>query len=404
MNNHTKPLLSILIPVYNTQEYLPKCIDSVLAQSYGNTEIILVDDGSTDESGKICDRYAEKDERVVVIHKENGGLGSARVAGIKASKGEFITFVDSDDWIEPDMYENMMDALQKRPEADIIVGGYVTEKKGKTVPVFEPGKSTAYTSADAMVEMFKSQHFNWSLCDKIYKKSIFDKTDLLDRWKPSYGEDTYANWTLFGNAEVVCYKPVYGYHYVTHDTSMMKNRSFSGKEAYFDIYSYILREAMDSRNYNLVKEVALVAVSTCGALIQEAKADKCEMPEQISHYEKKTKECKESLIEFFIDMLKRFSAGHSRLLMYGAGKIAQRIAPILDDHGIGYDVVTSTGEGYFGDKKIVPLKKVLSGSRDDIGIILAMNKNNCAEVMEQLSVLDSKQILAADLAILGTIE
>lgn len=98
-------LISIIVPVYNVESYLEQCIDSILAQSYKNLEIILVDDGSTDRSGDICDRYAEKDSRIHVVHKANGGLSSARNAGLKICHGDYLGFVDSDDYIDPDMYK-----------------------------------------------------------------------------------------------------------------------------------------------------------------------------------------------------------------------------------------------------------------------------------------------------------
>ena len=104
----SNPLISIIVPVYNVEEFLPKCIDSILAQTYENLEIILVEDGTKDNSGQICDAYAEKDSRIKVIHKENGGLSSARNAGMDVARGEYFGFVDSDDWIEPETYESLM--------------------------------------------------------------------------------------------------------------------------------------------------------------------------------------------------------------------------------------------------------------------------------------------------------
>ena len=119
--------VSIVVPVYNVQEYLKRCVDSILAQTYENMEIILVDDGSKDSSGQICDSYAEKDNRIRVIHKENGGSNSARLAGVRAAMCEYICFVDSDDWIEPVMIEKMMEAAE-REQADIVASGiYVDE-------------------------------------------------------------------------------------------------------------------------------------------------------------------------------------------------------------------------------------------------------------------------------------
>ena len=119
--------VSVVVPVYNVQEYLEKCVDSILAQTYENMEIILVDDGSKDASGRICDTYAGKDNRIRVIHKENGGSNSARLAGARAATSDYICFVDSDDWIEPAMIGEMMEAAE-REQADIVASGmYVDE-------------------------------------------------------------------------------------------------------------------------------------------------------------------------------------------------------------------------------------------------------------------------------------
>ena len=104
------PRISVIVPVYNVEQYLPRCVESILAQTYENLEILLVDDGTKDNSGAICDAYARQDARVKAIHKKNGGLSSARNAGIDAATGEYLSFVDSDDWIEPQMYERLYEA------------------------------------------------------------------------------------------------------------------------------------------------------------------------------------------------------------------------------------------------------------------------------------------------------
>ena len=121
------PRISVIVPVYNVEQYLPRCVESILAQTYENLEILLVDDGTKDNSGAICDAYARQDARVKAIHKKNGGLSSARNAGIDASTGEYLSFVDSDDWIEPDMYEKMMALMEKYRGED---AGAVPAKRG----------------------------------------------------------------------------------------------------------------------------------------------------------------------------------------------------------------------------------------------------------------------------------
>lgn len=112
-------LLSIIVPVYNVKSYLKKCVESIINQTYTNLQIILVDDGSTDGSQDICDEFAQRDSRIVVIHKENGGQSTARNVGMDRAKGVYIAFVDSDDWLEPNMYEALISQLEKH-EADIV--------------------------------------------------------------------------------------------------------------------------------------------------------------------------------------------------------------------------------------------------------------------------------------------
>lgn len=126
-----KDLISIIVPVYNVETYLGRCMESILKQTYKCLEIILVDDGSTDSSGKMCDEYAKTDSRVKVIHKTNGGLSDARNAGLEIATGEYIGYVDSDDWIEPQMYECMYNACVEN-KAELAVCRYFSEYKDRT--------------------------------------------------------------------------------------------------------------------------------------------------------------------------------------------------------------------------------------------------------------------------------
>lgn len=117
---NSQPKISVIVPVYNVEAYLPQCVDSILAQSYANLEIILVDDGSPDNSGAICDQYQAKDSRVRVIHKENGGVSSSRNAGLAAATGELIAFVDGDDFVSPDIYTRMYAQMEENPQVDVV--------------------------------------------------------------------------------------------------------------------------------------------------------------------------------------------------------------------------------------------------------------------------------------------
>lgn len=117
-------MLSIIVPIYKIEDYLPQCIESILAQNYSEFELILVDDGSPDDCPAICEDYSKKDSRIKVIHKSNGGLVSARKAGLRIAQGEYIGYVDGDDWIEPDFYERLMRKAEES-NADIVASGFI---------------------------------------------------------------------------------------------------------------------------------------------------------------------------------------------------------------------------------------------------------------------------------------
>lgn len=127
------PLITVIVPVYNVEKYVSKCVDSILEQTYTNIEVILVDDGSPDNCGKICDEYAAKDKRIKVIHKKNGGLVSARNAGYDAATGDWIMYVDGDDWIDGDTCERMMNAVSKYPDVDIVFWKCSVELGNKSI-------------------------------------------------------------------------------------------------------------------------------------------------------------------------------------------------------------------------------------------------------------------------------
>ena len=172
---HQNALISIIVAVYNIASYIERGVNSILAQTYRNLEIILVDDGSTDASGEICDRLAQTDDRIIVLHKENGGPADARNAGIAIAKGSFIGFVDGDDWIDADMYEKMFGALLEQ-EADITicryrrVGQNLTEDDSKDRAfVFEGQEALQYYVEER--EEYDIQNAAWN---KLYRRKVLE--------------------------------------------------------------------------------------------------------------------------------------------------------------------------------------------------------------------------------------
>lgn len=175
------PIVSIVVPVYNVEQYLEYCVASLKQQTLKNIEIILVDDGSPDNSGKICDELAKTDERITVIHKENGGLSSARNAGIKAARGKYIGFVDSDDWIEPDMYENLLNLIESH-DADIADCDMIETAERAYVTNEQTQEIEVLSQKDALNIFFRitKANINYCVCDKLFKKELFDKVQFTE--------------------------------------------------------------------------------------------------------------------------------------------------------------------------------------------------------------------------------
>ena len=166
MTEH-KDLISIIVPVYNMEQYLERCINSIWQQTYTNLEIILVDDGSTDKSPQMCDEYASKDSRIKVVHKQNGGLSDARNAGLAIANGTYIGFVDSDDWIEPDMYECMYEACMEH-EAQIAICRYAQVYKDHTVQGGNQ-KITAFDREELM-KIYIGGHDDYIIYNSVWSK------------------------------------------------------------------------------------------------------------------------------------------------------------------------------------------------------------------------------------------
>ena len=193
---HTEcPLVSIVIPVYNVSRYLPQCLESVTSQSYRNIEIILIDDGSTDDSGSICDQYAEKDARIHAIHSENRGVSATRNLGLENVSGAYVSFIDSDDWIEAHAIETLVKTASKTG-ADIVTARYYSEYVGKTI---------YHTYTKAWCETFRNEEILGAFADgwfgnmiwnKLYRAECFDNT----RFPEGYNyEDIATIWKLLKN-------------------------------------------------------------------------------------------------------------------------------------------------------------------------------------------------------------
>lgn len=188
-------LISVIIPVYKVEEYLENCIQSVIKQTISDLEVILVDDGSPDHCPEICDLWADKDSRIKVIHKENGGLSDARNAGLNLAQGEYISFIDSDDWIAPDMYEIMLEAL-KREHADICACGIMGCYPSRNVPM--PVCPAVGDAKSIFSMLYSDALYPVAAWNKLYKRKCWSELRFP---KGKICEDAFTTYKLIDQAK-----------------------------------------------------------------------------------------------------------------------------------------------------------------------------------------------------------
>ena len=244
----TIPKISIIVPVYNTEKYLESCINSILSQTFSNFELLLINDGSTDNSGTICDKYATKDSRVRVFHKENGGVTSARKLGVEEARSEWISFVDSDD----ELYFNSISLLYKHvtDDVDIIISHTYND----------------IISADDFIRRTLLYNINASLCGRLYRKSIvMHQMDNMSK-RLTIGEDMISNIKIGrkSHGKVLIIKEDI-YKYQTNPNSAMNTRIV--KLEYEEFFIKELRKALGERFNDFKNEFFLVCLGVLELLI-----------------------------------------------------------------------------------------------------------------------------------------
>ena len=223
-------MISVIVPVYNAEEYLEECVESILSQSYKYIELILIDDGSTDGSGELCDALAELDKRIVVIHRENGGVSEARNTGLDAAKGELIAFVDCDDYILPGMYETLTSKMNET-RVRIAACTVIDELEDGSVRRFDTGETMLISGRDALRNLVtgmgsRAGHREtiwFSVWNKLYDANLFKEGIRFDPETDS-AEDVPVNLAAFAQVEHIVYyeKPYYFWRYRGDSQSNMK--------------------------------------------------------------------------------------------------------------------------------------------------------------------------------------
>ena len=225
--------ISIIVPVYNVEKYLSCCIKSIVSQTYADFELILVDDGSTDNSGKMCDEWSKKDNRIIVIHKENGGVASARNTGLDIAKGKYITFVDSDDWIEQHFLEDAIKECKKY-KLDIFLSGYTRNNLNniqKNIHTFD-----ASLSENEYIELLCCSYIS-SVWGNLIRKTFIGYLRFDDM---CFGEDLTFMFDILKKSPKLYAVPKAYYNYRNTENSLTKTTSFNKLNDIVKTYKYLL--------------------------------------------------------------------------------------------------------------------------------------------------------------------
>lgn len=285
-----QPLISVIIPVYRVEEYLDRCVESVCSQTYQNLQIILVDDGSDDNCPKMCDDWTGKDSRIQVVHKPNGGLSDARNAGLKVAIGEYVYFLDSDDYIVENAIERMVTVMDER-KADAVVFGYTKiGEDGKEISASAFADGTYYfkTEQEKLVFMYKTllqYRVGWEAWNRLYRMDIIRRNQLkFEPNKEIFAEDRCFNlyYTLCSD-NLVCLPDKLHYYLIRSTSIMGKRKEFKVNET-IQLSKKVYQLADKLQYEHIKKHFNYIAISLIGILISLIK------PEEYAYYAAKVED------------------------------------------------------------------------------------------------------------------
>lgn len=244
-------LLSVIVPVYNVAPYLSQCLDSILQQTYSNLEIIIVDDGSTDGSSEICDKYEENDKRIIVIHKKNAGLGMARNSGIEVATGKYVSFVDSDDYLKKDLLEQLMQPIIEE-DCDTVLGGSTRVDNNGNIVSVSTFKKRTFLGNQAYSELFASMLGSTPRCHDSMRMSVWSaiySLDIIKKNKIAFpserkliSEDMIFDQLYYQKAKKVAISGTDGYYYRYNPGSLSQKYRANKFKMFRDLYVYLDNE------------------------------------------------------------------------------------------------------------------------------------------------------------------
>lgn len=268
-------LLTIIVPAYNVDAYITKCIKSIINQKYKNIEILIIDDGSTDNTGKICDQLSVEDERIKVIHRSNEGLVSARKLGIELAKSELIAFVDGDDWIEKEMYSTMINNYKRMQKPDFVSSGLIYEYADKIVSVLDDASERIYYQEDIQKIILPFLENNGknkkqilsSVCNKIFKKNLLNNVINKVDSELTLGEDGAIIFFYLAVAKKISVIHQAWYHYNQHENSMVRSYDFNSFEQIYKLKTCITK---GMNHFNMLNIVQLQIDYYTGGFLKNA--------------------------------------------------------------------------------------------------------------------------------------
>lgn len=365
--------LSVIVPIYNTERYLSRCIESLLCIDVSDYEIILVDDGSTDSSGEICDEYAEKYSAVRSFHKKNGGIISARVFGVENSCGKYIAFVDSDDWVGKSIFTEFLSEMESDTRLDACIGGLMKVfPDGTRHPVCRSFPSELMTNIEAMMEMLMWEKFRWELCGNVYRRALFQNFHPPE--EICVGEDFISNFYLLREARKVLYQPIYQYFYYFNSESTTESNKTNLKSV-MKVYYYVSRLGLQDKKLQNMIEIFYAKVMIRDIfyrILYDEFTEYCSFcrgelkrlisnPDVYSFYAyyfnmMDFQNCLEkeegfhnfwiALFEGIVNKLRSCTIPYQYVYIYGTGVISRFIRGVMDKYDIRYDLcVISDGQG-----------------------------------------------------------
>ena len=428
MLNESICKLSIILPVHNVEKYIEKCMDSLLRAACEQMEILCIDDGSTDGSGRLCEKFALRDRRVKVLHQENRGLPAVRNVGLSIAKGEYISFVDSDDWIDGGLLESFIEFMDNEPEVDICVGGAVREyPDGSEAPLFEMSSPQMFTREEALREMVTGRIFFWYLWGKVYRRSVFEGFSADET--VTTGEDLDSLWQIFQSGKVrkVWYSPEYKYHYYYNPCGMTEGKKRMERyQSDLYVFEKILRntEGEKAEVLDLIRDRAVRSIYSilreCFFSGEQLERIGCYIGKGIGFMEDMSADVKQENIitqrveqmagdegyarDFFgaafSSMRKAVSEAGSfpKRYIYGTGIVSQYVTDMLEEEG-GFDgfVISDGRPGAltFAGRPVYHLSEL--SREEEKSMILAVNRKNQREIRKALHADRNTKVLIPDI-------